>query len=419
MPIARRNNQTPTGPKNRGANRSARVALDRLFPAIAEQQNNALSVDGHPIILYRKLKSGYGLSCTCCKSKQTPGAALSSLTDQSILASPEVVTDSAGVEIRIGRYGTRKTDLDENTSGLTTEQGAMRINHGTDITDPFIEELDPSSTDVEAGFTGDFDSSILLGTNVSSCSVCMGTGIVGGYAAVGAFRVVLDAQTTWQSLDITPVAESNPVALEALTDSARLQFEITLPVGCTSIDCIRLWDNESLVKSGWQLLIWSGSEWVDAANIIDFCTGLPVTMRLNVSRVRFTHLEVQLNNSAMPIYASWPNVTESQNPTLPENYDSVSLQLSPYLNSVRVGDVVADSTYSKLWVITNVTDRMDRERRVAGWEVSARMVQDYELMHSLMVRRSPHRFTRVQELPTRPVADTYEPYTSGQQTKSR
>lgn len=433
-----RQTRTPVIPKNRGAARTARTAIDRLFPTIAEGNDNTLSVNGFPILFYRRLRSGLG--CTCCNTTgpTPPNDTIDDIEPGSSGQLPNNETQfpiENGVgTISFDRYGSRHLPKnDDRRKSPPNDQPNLQVtNVSADIDDPYVDELvsttlsragllDSSSDDALGNF--DFGSSVLLGTSTSGCGVCLGTSYVGGYATIGAQRMVLDAQTPWTTLNIVD-NQTLPRSLTALgPDGGRLQFEITLPVGVTGIDCLRVWNNKNRVVSGWKLDVWDDvSSWVEASsNILRFCDGKRHTFRLYLSTdVTITHVELQLQVGIRPIYAEWPNLSESQNPALPETWDNVQLQLSPYLLEVRVGDVIAESTYEKVWLITNVVDKRDREKRIGGWEVTARYIQSYEFQWNLHIRRSSHRFNRVQQ-PSRSLSnqDTYEPYTSGSQTKSR
>jgi len=429
MPIVNRRTTHPIGPKNRGANRSARTAIDRLAPAAAEQNNNALSVDGYPILLYRRYRAGSGLTCTCSQGLSiqpapTPTSTFKNLESgkSAVLPSGDTTVDDQEITIRVARYGARALDPSSTTRSSSDLPQGDEVNNSADIDDPFVENLTQQTLEA-AGLTDDnYDASLLLGTASLGCGVCMGTGYVGGYSPVGAWRVVLDAQTPWSILDIGVDQQQHPNTLTSTGIHGRTQFEITVPIGATSVDCIKLWNNKVQVPNGWRLDLWSGNEWQDAAQYLaDYATGQPVTMRLNVDTgLTFTHLEIQMRVPTTPIYAEWPSLSETQNPALPENFDSVQVFLSPYLADVRVGDVIAEPVYNRQWMLTNVVGRRDRERRiVAPWEASCRLVQNYEYQYLLYVPTSLHTFTRVQPHPLRATVDPYVPYPSGYTSKVR
>jgi hypothetical protein len=111
----------------------------------------------------------------------------------------------------------------------------------------------------------------------------------------------------------------------------------------------------------------------------------------------FTHLEVQFEMGVAPIYADWSRLSYNENLQLAENLDNPSLVISPSLPHVALYDLITESVYRRMWKITTANPAFDRERQINGWEVTARLLQTYELPWLL-----PRRLDRVWYTGNRP-----------------
>ena len=134
----------------------------------------------------------------------------------------------------------------------------------------------------------------------------------------------------------------------------------------------------------------------------------------------FTHLELQFDLSSNPVYAEFSRLSLTENNELPENIDPQSLVLSPYIPQVQIYDLIIDSTYERVWKITNVQNLVDRTKNPYGWDVTARLVQRFELPSLLFLRRIEQRhnkFAQPHRIPDA-VAD-YDPYIDADQSVQR
>lgn len=432
-------------PRNRGAQRIARSSLDNLMPQIQEQFDNALSVNGVPALFYHKKTSG--VACTCSLGDTTgglnPDGSPAGLPEEPGVAvlNPDgsgndtyVQSMLHGASISIDRYGSRKYDVSnpqhsEPHSPLIQSQNL--INKSGDHSDPFNDQTEPFDTDDLFNSNGldQLNANLLAANAQTGCGVCLGTGWVGGYDLLNGLRFVLDAQqqVVLENAHIAIEEHPNQFQLDNESFESVLQFEITLPLGVIGVDCIRLWNNKTQVTDGFRLELYKDGVWylLEDEFLLDCCDGLEHSIRVvvdgGVETNVVTHLEIQLDLGARPLYVEWPRQTESQNLQLAENIDPVQVVISPVVPTVRIGDVIVNTTYERPWLVTTSTDFIDRERNINGWDASARLVQKYEFAWNLFVRRIPHRgdrsavFTRLKDSREQ----GYEPYSPNKATANR
>jgi hypothetical protein len=155
------------------------------------------------------------------------------------------------------------------------------------------------------------------------------------------------------------------------------------------IEAFRVWDNRNQVQ---QVRVWIDGQQLQDLDASTLFTGQirEVTLEFGPEVTGFTHIEVQFEMALQPIYAEWSRLMYNENLQLVENLDSPSLVLSPSLPHVAMYDLVTESVYRKIWKINSANPAFDRERQVNGWEVTARLLQTYELPWLL-----PRRLDRV------------------------
>jgi hypothetical protein len=414
-------------PRNRGAERIARSALDGLIPAIQEQQHNALAVDGYPVVFYKKLNGG--LRCTCVTAD--PGAENGETNELPTEPGMKVLRpDGSGTElyiqqtlhgaaVRIDPYTSRKTDTRTNPQRTFPHSPHLQSQSKTakrgKQDDPLGQQVEPFDTDdlFNAEGLAAINSSLLGANAVEGCGVCLGTGFVGGYQPLNGWRQVFDCQYPSIVRGASIQIEEHPNRFNC-NGGGTVQFEIALPVGAHAVDCVRLWNNGQQVTADIQFEIHDGSGWIGltADTLLGNCNGTPKQIKvMALEDLVFTHLEIQLDLNTGPLYVGWPRQTESQDLTLAENLDPVQIVLSPYIPSVRMFDVVAEQKNGRPWLITNSTDLTDRELSPHAWEATARLIQKHEYTFNLFVRRQPHhgeRFGGRQQVANRRDAE-YDP----------
>jgi len=404
-----RNRMRPK-PSNRGVTTTARSGIDVLARAAQERYVNALAVEGYPVqyFAYKRL----GTTCTCSSHSTTAEAPALNTPGITVLdsegnASPaHIQAMLQGSAVYIQRYGSRNQGqgfpddyLEERTvPNRPLIQSQAQYNKTTDASDEFGENLEPgddlaSLLDDEGSLAG---TSFLQTAGASGCGVCLGTGIVGGYTFVNGSRICYDTQAPWVVSGFSLDAAAAPHVYRAVGAPAWAQTFVMFPKGATGLRVFRLW-NSKTIAGGYTMEVHDGTQWVPmtARSVMSLADGRLHAVRViaGPAGLAFTHLEVSFDLDLNPVYVEWARMTETENPRLPENMESLSVVVSPTVPRVRMYDVLIESTYDRVWKITSVTNFQDRQLRPHGWEVQIRLVQELEypqlLANAVLLHRHP------------------------------
>lgn len=390
-------------PRNNGSPNIARSAIDTLLPRAIRQYENALSVNGFPIVYYRRRNTG--VRCTCCGGAVVPAftpdalpAGITVLDERGAGTDNFINSMLQGSVFSIDRYGSRPQQVDANggdnpqrSAPHSPQQRSAEVHHkSSSMDDPYAEQIEPE--DVEDLFSNGTEDNFAQATATMGCGVCLGTGWVGGYEPSNGLRMVYDAQTAWKD-GAERDGSSRPESI-LLATNRTLILDVLWPAGAVGLEALRLWNNRQPIGEALvQVRDDAGTLTpLTVQNVSQFCTGVSrethLTFGPNVDV--FTHLEIQFEMGLQPVYAEWSRLSYNENLQVPENLDNPSLVISPSLPHVALYDIVTESVYRKLWKITTATPAFDRERQINGWEVTARLLQAYELPGLL-----PRRQTRV------------------------
>lgn len=360
-------------PKNSGMANVARSGLNQLRGVAVQQSINSLSVDGLPILLYKQLKTG--IRCTC---SQTP-----SKLDASGNATPEhLATLLEGTDFSIKRYGSRNAppasgnprDNIQRSEPHPLERSNNFWLQSGDMDDPFAKTITQTPIHIQAPGSG-------IATSSMGCNVCLGTGWVGGYNPINSFRSVYDSQCKWEGVYSI---ERNALDFIKVQANTWLSLAIAIPTGTISTESFRVWKNKELLANYVFLIDGKAVSPLDLPALVG-----NHTLQLKFpEETLFSHIELQLEQSIVPIYAEWGKVGISENLQYPENMDSPTVTISPNAPSIQIYDVIGEPLYRKLWVVTNTNPTFDRERQVTGWEATVRMLQPWELEFNLPKQKS-------------------------------
>lgn len=424
-------------PRNNGSVGIVRSAIDQTLPRAVRQYENALAVNGYPVLYWRRKTTG--LRCSCCGGVDANGGlppvpenlapGVTTLDPQG--AGTQNFLDSMiqGSVFSVDRYGSRKQMVDANGADnyqRTTPNSPLINskevhNKSGDLDDSFAEQIEP--TDVDDLFSLGIENNLAAATATMGCAVCLGTSWVGGYDPSGAMRTVYDVQAPWSG-DILLDTTTRPRRWLLPDIRARATIAVLWPRGAVGIECIRVWNNRDPVTTV-QFLIDNGTGDIpltlDAA--AELCTGVYRRLTLEFTDApAFTHLELQFEMGVAPVYAEWSRLSYNENLQVPENLDNPSITLSPSLPHVALYDLIGEQVYRKLWKINSANPAFDRERQISGWEVTARLLQTYELPW-LLPRRQGHVYywgNRAQQQPRDAAGEhQYNPYNARQQTQQR
>ena len=202
-------------PRNRGSVKIARSGIDAVLPAAQEQYANAIAVNGHPCLLYRRMSSG--IPCTCISNQDldenstpTDGPGLGEEPGNIPVpgANNELAIASAelGSHFSVNRYGSR--DRLETSNVINPRNSLNHTNKNFVLDDEFLDKALIGDEDVllngEGGEGAGSDAGLFGGIlDISEglignkpCGVCFGTGYVGGYQLANSYRKVYDTQSS-------------------------------------------------------------------------------------------------------------------------------------------------------------------------------------------------------------------------------
>lgn len=396
-------------PSNSGSVSIARSTLDQIIPMAQRRYNNALSVNGFPVLYYQH--KTHGIRCTCCSDKPINADSGETLNSKNFSSKEYVNSLLSASTVRINRYGSRETLAEE-----VTPQTELNLNdsNSKEFSNLFKSlSTTNKSTDLSLGSdeVEGFDSNDLFGDNSdilsntlsesTGCGVCLGSGWVGGYNLLNGARFVFDTQYTgWVPTDLMQVTHLKPNVFKPLKPS--IEINLLLPRCVSNIDALRLFSNRKQITDvSFQVYDETTATWVSLENIrnlLPHCDGVVHKLRVtfgnslakDLKNVNFTHLEFQVDIGSDPLYVEWNRLIETQNLSLPENFEPIQVIVSPMVPTVRMFDVVSEPYYGRVWKVTTSLDFYDREKNSNGWEAQIRLLQKYELQSILPVRTLKH-----------------------------
>jgi hypothetical protein len=424
-------------PRNSGSVNIARSAVDQTLPRAIRQYEAALAVNGFPIVFWRRKTAG--LRCTCCGGADANGGIPPTID---VLESGITILDPQGAGTQnfldsmlqgsvfsIDRYGSRKHAVDFNggdnyqrtvpNSPLVNSKEIH--NKSSDLDDSFAEQIEPE--DAEDLFSLGTEHNMATATATMGCAVCLGTGWVGGYDPSNALRTVYDVQASWTG-DILLDTTVQPRRW-LLHDGGQARVPVLWPAGAVGVEALRVWNNKDLIHDvQLHVVTAQGTLAVDGNTVGELCTGevRELILDFGAGVAAFTHLELQFEMGVVPVYAEWSRLAYNENLQLPENLDNPSITLSPSLPHVALYDLIGEEVYRKLWKINSSNPAFDRERQINGWEVTARLLQTYELP-SLLPRRQSRVWYWGNRVPQQPRdangEGVFNPYDANRATQQR
>ena len=391
-------------PSNSRAVDVAKQAIRDLVPIQQRKYHNAFEVQGFEAIVYNRLK--HGVSCSCQAHSKVLATHLNEDGKMQVGKMNELLT---GMEFGVETYGARtpnRQDIVEEKvkagkkgarlpsraeqffGGLDDEQDLTQEFIIGGLTDPFTQvtgqETGSNGTntgvDLDA-LSEEFESALLDST--SRCNVCYGIGFVGGFAPQLGWRAILS--TRWADLGaVVGTIEVNSVPHSFFATS--VSWELTIPKGFKTLDAFKVWNNFESVSNG-QVTI-DGIPYSQEL-LRAFADGRQHTITIEFEELTdFTHIEIQINLSDKTSLIEFPRLTNSSNQAFNDMTGEVTLNASPLVPVLNPGDVIAESTFGKKFVVGDTNYWNDRARNVLGWDVQARVLQPEEMLFELPRRRA-------------------------------
>lgn len=414
MPIINRTNARVLNPNARAVD-VARAALEVITPVQQRKADAAFQVNGYSGILYSYLD--FGTPCAC-KAKSR---AIFSRLDQDGKASIGTINEMLNpnnnfgirpygekrlptqayvrqanigysfLEVNVGQKPDAAVPLaslfdeeDLDTSNRSTA-GLPRVTIGTEEDSNqgnLVVDIDPE-TQVE-NQVSDFDTG-LFGMTDAACPICFGSGFIGGYNPMNAYRKVLTFQDPTMVIPAGALIEDDKEIPIIFADS--VSWTTLLPAGVLGVDALRLWHLDKQL-SGFALTI-DGTAVSKELEVLLYCDGREHTISVTFAeQTYFTHMEIQLNQTDLLANFELPRLNKSSNLSLRERTDPFTINLSPRIPYVKALDVIVESTYGKVLQVKSVTGLNDKRQSSLAWDAEVRPTQPQELFN-LLPRRHP------------------------------
>lgn len=402
MPFASGRTHNRTLPPNSRAVDVAKEAIRDLMPTQQRKYDNVFKVQGYESLVYNRLTQG--LICSCQGGQKVFSTLLNEDGKMPVGTMNSLLT--GGMEFKVQPYGARASGRPElrpvrgipplaredQFYGELIDEGKMIGDNVGVETDPYVKTT-KLGTPGERGDNGPvqvdtlddevemFDTNI-LDFSSSKCTVCFGTGFVGGYSVLHSWRKVLTVNSPERdSVTGTIEGYKTPNAFFA----QEVAFRTILPKGFVYLDAFKVWNNVDRVTP--DAILIDNLPYSDSL-LAAFCDG-----RIHVIKIQFddltywTHLEVQLGLSHETAMIDFPKLTSGTSIEVRDLTEDVSIVGSPTIPKLSTYDVLVESTFGKAFIIGSSSMWNDRDRNVLGWDVSARVIQPSELLHNLPRRR--------------------------------
>ena len=384
---------TVIAPQNRHAGTYASLNLESLAPTIQQAFDNALQVNGFPVLVFNQQHAGR--KCTC--SLKTSGdLSPASILDGNGNASPDVIESI----LQNASFGVR--DYDSLATDNNPEQRSLPVTQVPGDKDYMFNRDNASNSELAPAPFGDlstiaeepgFEVNPLAAGAATYCGICLGSGFVPGYNLLGGKRVVLDATANPTLTSAILNQTSHPFSFVAANSNSKtgpaiisISWDVNFPNGIATILGLTALDNFTPVPAAFYL---DGKTW-DGSTL-----PLPgyhtITAAVNASK--FTH--VSFLYSSLPvseyILADYPNWDKTNDLTIMDPLSEITIALSNRVPEIKVYDLIVDMVYQKLWRITNVSPKWDKFHNIYSWTLQARVVQQYEVFARLWAQTSQFR----------------------------
>jgi len=412
MPPFRESSNNRILPANARAADVATKAIEEISHVQQQRYLAAFSPQGYQCVLYSRMEGG-GAKCSCQNHRRI----INSVLGKDGKASPGIINELlTGRNFQNNRYGSvvwsengfdspnypaaDNSAIESNSSlwvgqdsstvtspanpgnkhlgvfDVVTEGGEYpteRIANG----DSFGDNGAVRSKDMDA-LVQDWDTGVYRG-NDPGCSVCFGTGFIGGFTPLYGWRKVV-APYEVNLID----GEINTLELPFSTkNNTRFEVVLAFPRGAHSLDTATLWKGD--VKVPYIMTI--DTVRVTDANVMSFCDGKPKVLEIQlINGSEWTHFEIQFNLGAFQQSArfEFPKQPKSSDGNKLERTLPFQIILDPGVpQEVKVGDVITESVNGKTLVVGAVTPWNTRNRRLLGQEITVRPVQPMEYFNLL------------------------------------
>lgn len=380
---------TGTAPTNREGGVYGATNLKNLAPTIQKAYDNALQVNGFEILFLHQHQTGTKCSC----SMKTAGDNNPNVLDEQGNASPSLIQSIlSNASFGIEDY----KPLAKDSMPATVTPAVQGENNNDPLLNRDQGNIPPSDNDEPFGDLSTvapeslYEVDPLTAGAATYCGICLGSGYDPGYSLYGGKRLILDPlknPTSVQNavLNKATYPWSYSSATKGTPGSAPFTVSWTLNVqaGIVNILNIGAFNNFTPVNATVYL---DNAPWTNQ---------IPTPGQHTVSVVcldnALTHVEILYYTRNEPLLADFQNWDKTNDLSVMDPLSEVSIALTNQIPEVKVYDLMVDMVYQRMWRITNVQPTWDNNLNVYQWELTARVVQQYEVFAKMWNRTKKFR----------------------------
>lgn len=408
-------------PSNSGIAPVAQSRIDAVAAAATRRAKEAISgIDSVRLYIFQPIK--HGKACNCGTSPQDN--VIIPLDDSNIVDIPEQADVSGDMKPRLKvrvhdvsaydrHVATQPANEPDHNFGLTEADilGDGPTSSTTNTAAPYTGEMhgsgslylhsgeydhempdQPEDTFGETELLADWedrdgfnpdsilaDSAYVLGNVLTTCPVCMGSGLLGGYNIFGATRIVLSSANATGGNNLGPeVLAKAPLPMFNLgpgetVEWSGLNFPNYYSMGWAIARNLRKRIGIAMEYTLNDGVLWKPIGNLEADNQINLAAMIIRVRNDSSEPIDFSHLEIVVFHNAVQGQVS--NFSQSAGLADPIKGDALQITLPPEVGLVDRNALIAEAKYNLMWRVTTVTPIMTAKRQVINCEVSADLMQ--------------------------------------------
>lgn len=368
-----------TVPSNYGAAPHAIEEIKRTIPMANNRYDEALKVNGIPVMLWRRTLEGVRCTCRDGHNEIIDEDNGNPTEEESVRNDPQPRAESNIIRVR-GSRALVNQDQERKEIVLGVDIGRdedyeTRTNH------PHEDDGDNPAFLDDPNIMQHFLQS---GTDTTTCGICIGTGYIGGYSLYGGQRLVFASHNLQSNEDFSIKNEDNAPLTYIGTEGATLTWTFRVP---TYFKASWMAARNNIKAADVQILINGNPLPIQGWSVFKGQTVTLSVVALN-DDAEFTHLEVVLQFKEWP-YTQADNLQDDTNYSSVEPTQTLDFPFSPNVQRVNRQDVFFDFKYNKVWRVNSVTDYKLTDGTVISWQASATSRTRFDILSLLKVAIYP------------------------------
>lgn len=240
-------------------------------------------------------------------------------------------------------------------------------------------DLEPPDLGDDWG-AGDFASGgsdvVMGGLNQDRCTLCYGSGFVGGFRTVGGSRIVLSSVA--RTGPGTTCSIDKSAAPHRFHDGDRVVFpDVKMPHRAGQrVHIIRAWDGDkALPRRSYGINRDAISAALSDGDPLD-----AVEISSAGGDLGFTHIEIQALHR--DVHIDFVQVPDDFQPNRAGRSATATITLPPDAPASKYS-IVRDSKYGRAWQVSRVSPHLNNRGTAVWFETEARLVGQHEIYHTL------------------------------------